>query len=76
MADPTPAEVARERRATIERDFNNQREQREKTYKEARENLENEFRNDMKAIDQAKREFFLAEGLNADGSDPQGRPQG
>lgn len=38
--------------------------------------LQEAYQNDIRDIEQAKRTDLLAAGLNADGSDPQGRQQG
>lgn len=64
------------RRATIESEFNANRDALEKQYIADKEALETSFHSDVQANEQDKIEAFLAEGLNPDGSDPQDRPQG
>jgi len=64
------------RRSAIESNFNKQRADAEKGYITNKETLEKDYRGGLAEIEQEKREAFLAEGLNSDGSDPQGRPQG
>lgn len=73
---PTQADVARDRRANIESEHNALRDAREKQFVEDKIALESDYQADIQALAQDKREAFAAEGLNSDGSDPQGRPQG
>jgi hypothetical protein len=73
----TPTATERdERRSTIESTHNAVRDSLEKQYVEDKKALESAFHEAVAANEQDKREAFLAEGLNSDGSDPQGRPQG
>lgn len=64
------------RRAAIESEHNGIRDAREKEYTAAKVALEEEYLADLEQIKQDKREAFVAEGLNSDGSDPQDRQQG
>ena len=63
-------------RGGIESTHNKNRHDREQQYTEDKVALEDAFHKDLQDIEQAKREAFLAAGLNSDGSDPQGRQQG
>ena len=63
-------------RGGIESTHNKIRADREKQYVEDKVALEDAFHKDIQDNEQAKRDAFLAAGLNSDGSDPQGRPQG
>jgi hypothetical protein len=72
----TQAEDKEIRRSTIESEYNVLRDAIEKQYIADREALENTYHQDLKDNEQLKRDAFIAEGLNSDGADPQGRPQG
>lgn len=63
-------------RGGIERTHNTARDIIEKQYVQAKQDLEDQFHEDIQDNAQAKREAFTAAGLNTDGSDPQGRPTG
>lgn len=65
-----------ERRSAIESEFNGLRDGIEKQFVADREALTESYHNDLKDNDNAKRAAFVTEGLNADGTDPQGRQQG
>lgn len=73
---PTDSEVAEDRRSAIESTYNVERDGIEKQYVIDKTNLENTYHSDIEANRVAKEEAFITEGLNSDGSDPQGRPQG
>lgn len=73
---PTQSEVARDRRADIESTFNSERESIEANYMANKEANERQYHEELAANAKDKRDAFIAEGLNSDGSDPQGRPQG
>ena len=63
-------------RGGIESEYNKQRADREKEYTDAKVALQTDYQNDIRDIEQSKREALVAAGLNPDGSDPQGRQQG
>lgn len=63
-------------RSGIESEFNGLRDAIEKTYETAQRNLENQYHADIHDNRVAKEQAMVAAGLNPDGSDPQGRPQG
>lgn len=63
-------------RGGIESTHNKTRADREKQYTDDKVALQEAYQNDIRDIEQTKREAFIAAGLNSDGSDPQGRQQG
>jgi hypothetical protein len=65
-----------ELRSGIESEHNGNRDAREKQYVNEKGNLEKAYHEDLTAIRVAKEQAMVAAGLNPDGSDPQGRPQG
>lgn len=72
---PTAAERD-SRRGDIARTHATVRDAIEKQYVEDKNALEDTYHEDLAANDKALRDAYVAEGLNPDGSDPQGRPQG
>jgi hypothetical protein len=56
--------------------FNKARQDREAQYISDKRILENEYLADLKANRQDRENALIDAGLNPDGSDPQGRPQG
>lgn len=63
-------------RSGIERTHSNARETIEKNYVQAKLDLENQYHDDLKENEENRRAALVTAGLNSDGSDPQGRPQG
>jgi hypothetical protein len=75
----TPVDTAAEKeakRSAIEQEHNSARVALEEQYVKDRNDLESAYHDDLKDNRQAKEAAFVAAGLNPDGSDPQGRPQG
>lgn len=75
----TPVDNAEEKvakRSAIESTHNKTRADREAQYAADKVALQEAYQNDIRDIEQAKRDDLVAAGLNADGSDPQGRPTG
>jgi len=52
------------------------RDQIEQQYVQDKKDLEDQYHSDLKDNDEARRAALVAAGLNPNGSDPQGRPQG
>lgn len=65
-----------ETRGAIESNYNEQRTARENQYAQEKADLEADYNADIAAIEQARVDAHIASGLNSDGTDPQGRPQG
>lgn len=63
-------------RGDIARTHRTSRDGIEKQYVDDRNALEETYHEDLATNDQAQRDAYVAAGLNPDGSDPQGRPQG
>lgn len=64
------------RRSAIESEHNSARDAIEKQYIADKNALEDTYQEALRANANDKRAAFVAEGLNPDGGDPQGRPQG
>lgn len=73
---PPTATERDELRAGIESTNNVARQGIEEQYISDKNALEAQYQQDIKDNAKAKRDAFVAAGLNPDGSDPQGRPQG
>lgn len=65
-----------ELRGNIESEYNGLRDEIEKQYIADKEALATQYHEDIQSNAEDKRGAFIAAGLNSDGSDPQGRPQG
>jgi hypothetical protein len=65
-----------ELRSGIESEWNGQRDAIEKQYISDRNVLEDQYHKDIADNRHQKEQAMVAAGLNPDGSDPQGRPQG
>jgi hypothetical protein len=72
----TPAEVAESRRADIESEYNGLRDAIEKQYSADIRDRTETYHQDLHDNRIAREQAMVAEGLNPDGSDPQGRQQG
>lgn len=75
MTDMTAADYEA-LRSGIESTFNVERQTLKETYEQDKVDLEDGYQADLEANRRAKEEAFVEAGLNPDGSDPQGRPQG
>ena len=63
-------------RGDVEREFSTNRHNIETQYTQDKHDLEEAYLKDIRDNEQARREALVVAGLNPDGSDPQGRPQG
>jgi hypothetical protein len=72
----TDAELAAGRRQQVEDKYAVLRSQREEQYRHDKETLEAVYRDDLQTLAQNREAAMDMVGLNPDGSDPQGRPQG
>jgi hypothetical protein len=70
------AEERDQLRSGIARTHAEARETIESNYVQARGDLEDQYHKDLADNEQALREAYVAAGLNPDGTDPLGRPQG
>lgn len=63
-------------RGDIERTYSTNRDDIEKQYTADRLARAQQYQDDVQANETARKQALIAAGLNPDGSDPQGRPQG